>query len=345
MFLQNVWYDKAVMRKKEKKRKRLIMLLALCILCSGCAAQPIEARGFAMDTIVSVTVYQKNEGKTAHAALGELDEWEGQWSSTKEESPIYALNRGETVPVSEDMEAMLRLGQQLESETEGAYTLSIAPLVKVWHIQTRQQEEALPTKAQIQAAMGKCGKMQIKWNETKKTLAMAPGAGLDFGSIAKGRAADKLAAYLQEQGVETALIDLGGNIRAIGERTYTIGLQDPRDLQQIFATIQVKNKNVVTSGDYQRYIEIDTTRYHHILDARTGMPAHSGLISVTIVGEEGMLCDALSTAVFILGKEKGLQLLQAYDVQAVLVEEDKKVTVTDGLKDDFTLQNQAYTVQ
>ena len=101
------------MRKKEKKRKRLIMLLALCILCSGCAAQPIEARGFAMDTIVSVTVYQKNEEKTAHAALGELDEWEGQWSSTKEESPIYALNRGETVPVSEDMEAMLRLGQQL----------------------------------------------------------------------------------------------------------------------------------------------------------------------------------------------------------------------------------------
>ncbi|MFR6344390.1 MAG: FAD:protein FMN transferase, partial [Christensenellales bacterium] len=102
-----------------------------------------------MDTIVSVTVYQKNEGKTAHAALGELDEWEGQWSSTKEESPIYALNRGETVPVSEDMEAMLRLGQQLESETEGAYTLSIAPLVELWHIQTRQQEEALPTKAQI----------------------------------------------------------------------------------------------------------------------------------------------------------------------------------------------------
>ena len=101
----------------------------------------------------------------------------------------------------------------------------------------------------------------------------------------------------------------------------------------------------VTSGDYQRYVEISQTRYHHILDARTGWPADSGLISVTIVGEDSMVCDALSTAVFLVGEQKGLELVKAYGVEAVLVNEDKQVLVTDGLKDSFTLQGRDYTLQ
>lgn len=101
----------------------------------------------------------------------------------------------------------------------------------------------------------------------------------------------------------------------------------------------------MTSGDYQRYVEIGQTRYHHILDARTGWPADSGLISVTIVGEDSMVCDALSTAVFLVGEQKGLELVKAYGVEAVLVNEDKQVLVTDGLKDSFTLQGRDYTLQ
>lgn len=334
----------------KQSRKALAATLAgLCILAlASCGQTPRTVRGFAMDTVTAVTVYRQQDEAAAQAALSELDAFETQWSATRTDSPVYAVNHGQSRTLDRGVMEMLAQASALEQRTGGAFTLSIRPLVELWHIETRTSDEALPTDEQVKTAAALCGaaNITIQTNEDGSGMvSAAPGAGLDLGSVAKGRAADALASFLQEQGVEDALIDLGGNVRAVGTKTYTVGLQDPREEQFVFATIDVCGKSVVTSGDYQRYVEKDGQRLPHILDARTGRPAQSGLMSVTIVGEDGMLCDALSTAVFIMGKEKGLELVQAYHVDAVLVDVDKQVTVTEGLKPGFTLQRRDYTMQ
>lgn len=333
--------------------KRHFKAVLSCILCvglfAGCTGQKeIVARGFAMDTVVSITVYRDEDEKIAQQALQLLDDWEQQCSADREDATIYKINQGQSQTVSCDVLEMLTLGQALEEQTQGAFSLMVRPLVELWHIQSRQAEEALPNEEQIQQAKSLCGQKYLQVQENSNgtgTVSVEQGSGLDLGSIAKGKAAEIIKDYVQEQGVQNALIDLGGNICTVGDKTYQIGIQDPRDEQFVFATLQVQNKSVVTSGDYQRYVEISGTRYHHILDIRTGSPAQSGLISVTIVGEDSMVCDALSTAVFLLGEEQGLALVKAYGVEAVLVNEDKQVTVTDGLKDSFTLQRQDYTIK
>lgn len=334
---------------KANKKALATALAGLCILAlGGCGQTPRTVRGFAMDTVTAVTVYKEEDEAAAQAALSELDGYEAMWSATKTDSPVYEVNHGTGRTLDRDAMEMLALSSELEQRTGGAFTLAVRPLVELWHIDTRTSEQALPTEAQIDAARALCGGDKITTQpntDGSGQVTAAPGAGLDLGSVAKGRAADALASFLQQQGVEDALIDLGGNVRAVGEKTYTVGLQDPRAQQFVFATIDVCGKSAVTSGDYQRYVEKDGQRLPHILDARTGRPAQSGLMSVTIVGENGMLCDALSTAVFILGEEKGLELVQAYDVEAVLVDKNRQVTVTQGLQDSFTLQRRDYTMK
>ena len=330
------------------KGRALWLGLCCMLLAAGCARTGNTVRGFAMDTVTAITVYKKEDEKAAQAALSKLEEWETQWSADREDSVVYKINHGQAQMVSQPTMEMLQLGQALETKTQGAYTLAVRPLVELWHIKDRTPEEALPTQAQIERAKALCRQAEftIQPQEDGSGLVTAQeGAGLDLGSMAKGKAADMLKAYLQEQGVQDALIDLGGNVCIVGDRAYEIGIQDPRNEQSIFALLKVQGKSVVTSGDYQRYVEIEQTRYHHILDACTGRPANNGLISVTIVGEAGMVCDALSTAVFLAGEQKGLALVKAYGVEAVLVKEDKKVIVTDGLKDSFTLQGRGYTLQ
>lgn len=332
------------------KHKGRVIWLGLCciLLATGCTQTESTVRGFAMDTVTAITVYKKEDEKAAQAALNKLEEWETEWSADREDSVVYRINHGQTETVTQSTMEMLHLGQRLETQTQGAYTLAVRPLVELWHINDRTAEEPLPEQTEIEQAKSLCGQANLTIQPLENgsgCVAVQEGAGVDLGSMAKGKAAELLKAYLQDQGVQDALIDLGGNICTVGDSTYEIGIQDPRNGQSILALLKVQGKSVVTSGDYQRYVEIGQTRYHHILDARTGWPADSGLISVTIVGEDSMVCDALSTAVFLVGEQKGLELVKAYGVEAVLVNEDKQVLVTDGLKDSFTLQGRDYTLQ
>ena len=332
------------------KHKGRVIWLGLCciLLATGCTQTESTVRGFAMDTVTAITVYKKEDEKAAQAALNKLEEWETEWSADREDSVVYQINHGQTETVTQSTMEMLHLGQRLETQTQGAYTLAVRPLVELWHINDRTAEETLPEQTEIEQAKSLCGQANLTIQPLENgsgCVAVQEGAGVDLGSVAKGKAAELLKAYLQDQGVQDALIDLGGNICTVGDSTYEIGIQDPRNGQSILALLKVQGKSVVTSGDYQRYVEISQTRYHHILDARTGWPADSGLISVTIVGEDSMVCDALSTAVFLVGEQKGLELVKAYGVEAVLVNEDKQVLVTDGLKDSFTLQGRDYTLQ
>jgi thiamine biosynthesis lipoprotein len=166
------------------------------------------------------------------------------------------------------------------------------------------------------------------------------GMGLDLGAIAKGYATDRAAAVLRSRGVMSALIDAGGNVYALGRKPtglrrgeqWTIGVQHPRRPDEYLATIGLEDETAVTSGDYQRYFEVNGVRYHHLLDPATGYPAR-GFVSVTIVSESSTEADAMSTSVFVLGPERGIEFLaKTPHLGAVLVNESGSVTVTDNLK-------------
>ena len=174
---------------------------------------------------------------------------------------------------------------------------------------------------------------------------------LDLGAIAKGYAADKVRDIFMENGISSAIIDLGGNIYLLGEKDkdepWNIGIQDPLDENAYLAIINLKDKTIVTSGDYERYFEIGEKRYHHIIDPYTGSPSENDLLSVSIIGDNSMLADALSTTIFVLGQEEGIKFMKENysDYQYVLVNRDKEVLIKNIDEDSFKLTNDEYKLR
>ena len=180
---------------------------------------------------------------------------------------------------------------------------------------------------------------QIRLMGFKATL--PDGMEIDLGSVAKGYTGDVLSAFLKENGVTSAMLDLGGNIQTVGSKpdgsSWRVGIRDPEGDGNL-GVVEVVNQAVITSGGYERYFEEDGVRYWHILDPQTGFPARSGLLSVTIIGECGAVCDSLSTALFVMGLDDALDHWRQYrDFEAVFVSEDGSVTITAGLEDGFAL--------
>ncbi|MDE6108591.1 MAG: FAD:protein FMN transferase [Oscillospiraceae bacterium] len=174
---------------------------------------------------------------------------------------------------------------------------------------------------------------------------------LDLGAIAKGYAGERAAVLLRENGVTSALLNMGGNVQTVGVKPdgslWRIGIQDPNsDTGDYLGVVELNDQAAVTSGGYQRYFEEDGVRYWHIMDPATGAPARSGIVSATIVAHEGGLCDGLSTSLFIMGVEKSLDYWRTYGgFDVILVDEDNTVWITAGLKERFTLAKDAYTLQ
>lgn len=186
-------------------------------------------------------------------------------------------------------------------------------------------------------------------NESVSTIYIGDKCTLDLGAVGKGIACDVVQDYLKKQKeVSGAVIAVGGSILLYGSKAdgsdWNVAVQNPRgqDGEAMGVLSLSGTTNVSTSGDYEKYFMQDGKRYHHILDPSTGYPADSGLISVTIVSDSGLLSDGLSTACFVLGKEKGEKLLETYGAEGVFIDQNKKVTVTKGLKDKFTILNKEY---
>ncbi|WP_368241678.1 FAD:protein FMN transferase, partial [Intestinimonas butyriciproducens] len=183
-----------------------------------------------------------------------------------------------------------------------------------------------------------------------------PGMAVDLGAVAKGRAADLLVPLLTDSGVTSAILDLGGNLTALGTRPdgtpWRIGVKDPRNTETYFCILSLSDKTCSTSGSYERKFEVDGTTYHHILDPATGYPAESGLLSVTAVSSDGMLADGLSTACYVMGAEQSVRLWRAHGLEGagfdlVLVREDGSVWITEGVEDglDFRGKEAGYTYE
>jgi thiamine biosynthesis lipoprotein len=211
------------------------------------------------------------------------------------------------------------------------------PIVRAWGFTTGDYR--VPEDDEISALMENVGYDKITLD--RDTVTLAPGMEIDLGSTAKGYAGRRVAELLRDSGVTSALLNLGGNIQTVGPKPdgspWRIAVQDPQSDGQL-GTLSVTDMAVVTSGGYERYFEENGETFWHIMDPATGRPAKSGLISVTIVGSDGLLCDGLSTALFVMGAEKGAELWrQRGDFEAIMVTEDGDILITAGLSGSFTL--------
>lgn len=322
-------------------------LALLVLLMGGCSKTPRYAQSMAMDTLITITVYRPEDERAANEGLSLVDAYDAQWSAYRADSDIYRLNQSGQACLSGDTADLVRTAMQYATISDGAYDPTIFPITSLWHITKRTADEPLPDEQAVDEAKSRVDYTLVVADERPDgglSVTLQPGMGLDMGGIAKGFAADKLKEYLQSKGIEDAIISLGGNVCLMGDETYTVGLEDPR-ADGIFAKLRISDINVVTSGDYQRYIEIDGQRIHHIFDPHTGYSVDNNLCSVTIIGHNGAQCDALSTAVYVLGLEDGMDFAKSQGVDAILVTKDGKIYMTDGIRDVFTLVNTAYTIQ
>ena len=320
--------------------RRMFALLPALLLLAGCSsiqAQPLERTFFAMDTVMSVRLYDGGGEDLLDAAENRVKELERLLSVTDSGSEVYALDRTGAAVLSPDTAELLAGALELCQRTDGALDISIYPVLRAWGFTTG--EYSVPTQEDLAALLPLVDHAQIKLEGT--AAALLPGMEIDLGSVAKGYTGDVLSAYLKENGVTSALLDLGGNIQAVGSKPdgspWRVAIRDPAGEGSI-GVVEARDRAVVTSGGYERYFEQAGIRYWHILDPQTGAPVRNGLASVTVVGDSGLTCDGLSTALFVMGLEDALDHWRLHrDFEAVFVLEDGSVTITAGLEGSFSL--------
>ena len=316
-------------------------LLSAAFLLTGCsgapAQEPESATFFAMDTAMDFTVYGDaallDEAETL---IGSLEE---QVSVTDEHSDIYAIDHTGSGSLSGNAAELMAQALELCRRTNGELDLSVYPIVRAWGFTTGSYQ--VPDEETIQSLLPLVDYTQIQYDAATGVVTLPEGMEIDLGSVAKGYAGQLAAQMLREHGVQSALLNLGGNVQTVGTKPggfpWQIGIKDPQG-EDAMMVLSVEDQAVVTSGGYERYFEQDGQTYWHVMDPSTGHPADSGLISVTIVGDEGVVCDGLSTALFVMGLEKAADLwAQSCDFEAVFVTASGEVYITEGLRDHFAL--------
>ncbi|WP_394903303.1 FAD:protein FMN transferase [Clostridium butyricum] len=302
-----------------------------------------EMESFCMGTIISQKVYGENAKIAAIEVEAEIKRLEGLMSFFLESSEVSKLNKAAgqyEVELSSEVLFVLNKAKYYSELCQGSFDITIAPIVRLWGIFT--SKEKIPSQEEITEALKLTGHNYLSINNDLKTSKLEKSEQcVDLGAIAKGYAADRAIEIYKHHGVESAFANLGGNVMVLGNKPngdpWRVGIQNPL-LQrgQCIGAVNAANKTVVTSGDYVRYFEKDNKKYHHILDPRTGYPAESSLMSATIVSKMSIDADALSTAIFILGLEAGIKLIDSQeDMEAIFITKAKEIYVTEGLKEDF----------
>lgn len=348
------------------KRLTGLLLASAVLTLSGCGtAAPKEAslQFISMDTNMTFVGYGEGSEEALAAARREVDRLDALLDRTDSGSAVFRLNHahGERVDAGAELCGLLDMAKSFSEATGDAFDITLAPVSSAWGFTADAYR--VPEQAELDELLTYTGMNRIHTDGTDVSL--EDGTEIDLGAIAKGYASDKVAEVFAETGLMQGYAALGGNVLAWGTRTdgnpWRVGVRDPavpEDPGACLGILQLTDAYAVTSGNYERYFEQDGKRYHHIIDPATGRPAESGLVSVTIVADSrsadgrtlltnGAMCDALSTALFVMGEEKALDFWRsgAYAFDAVLVTEDSRVLVTSGLADRFALEGSGYACE
>lgn len=329
-----------------------VLLTAVIIIPqTGCGGkEPVSGSEFCLDTSCEITIYDMegmSEDKAAgiiDQAFAEIREYENMLSRTVEGSDVYRINHadGKSTEVSAETLDVIRTGLLMAELSGGKFDITVGALTDLWKFTS--DNPSVPEDQEIKKALETVGYENITMKGNEVGLSDSE-TRIDLGGVAKGYIADKTGEYMEAQGVTKAIINLGGNITAIGEKEedtpWTIGIERPySDRSEIVGSIKVSDKTVVTSGIYERQFVEDGVRYHHVLDPQTGYPAETDLEAVTITAVKGNsgFCDSLSTACLILGKEKAhrlvLKLQDEYpqmEIEAAFIDKNDNIAQTDGM--------------
>ena len=332
-------------------RKKLLTMIVISILAIGnigCVKedinQPISQTEIFMGTPISITLYDGGNQKILDKVFENIVEIEDLVSINKENTEITKLNESagvEKVKLSNLSYDILKKGIEYSKLSNGSYDITIGPLVKLWSIGLEGAK--VPSKDEINETIGYIDYNNIEINDsTKEAFLTKEGMEVDLGSIAKGYAADEVVKILKQEGIRSAIIDLGGNIYALGSKNsdnnWMVGIQDPfSDRGKVIGAVEVFDKTVVTSGIYERFIEEDGVRYHHILNPKTGYPCESDLLSVTVVSQDGLLCDFLSTLFYMQGRDAVIKHLDESSYSLIALDQDGKIYISPRLREYFTL--------
>lgn len=324
-----------------KTRLLVSILLISSLFLAACSkiqtAEPIAKSGMFFDTVINIQIFDSKDESLLDHCMDLCRDFEQKFSRTVKTSEIYQINHasGSAVTVSDETVELIQKGLYYSELSDGAFDITIAPLSELWDFQNN--EGTVPSEKDIETARSHVDYRNVQIDGNTVTLT-DPQAAIDLGGIAKGYISDKLKAYLESEGVEHAIINLGGNVLTLGGKPngepFKIGIQKPFDDSGIpITSVTASDLSIVSSGNYERYFEADGKIYHHILNPKTGMPYDNNLYGVTILSKTSVDGDALSTVCYSLGLEKGMELIRSLDdVEALFITDD--YTIHDSRKTD-----------
>lgn len=337
-----------------------VLFPALILFLGGCgqeAARKLQSVDTAMGTVIQQTIFVTGKGTEAEDILTlirKLDEETLSWRL--ETAELCQVNQyagsGKWLELSEELSGTLEKCLELTEKSGGAFDVALGPAARLWDIDSwaageRTGSFRVPEAKALELALAQCGSdrltLQFLPGEKSAILSMEEGASIDLGAVGKGMALDEIFRYLEKDDrVMGAVVSVGGSVLTYGEKpdgtAWRIGIANPQDPSMNMGVLTLTGQwYISTSGDYERYVESGGVRYHHILNPTTGYPADSGLCSVTVLAKNGLLSDGLSTACFVLGRERGMKLAQQYGAEALFVEKNGGIFMTPGMEALFQL--------
>ncbi|WBW97113.1 FAD:protein FMN transferase [Oceanirhabdus sp. W0125-5] len=314
---------------------------------------PISKTAFFMGTVIDINIYEPVSDDVFEDVFEILNSIENKMSLNLNDSEITKINANSgsaEVKVSPETFYVINRGKYYSSLSNGVFDISIGPLVKLWDIGS--ENARVPSQTEIDNTIKKINYKNILLDESNQSVKLKNyDMMLDLGAIAKGYAADEIIKYLESKNISSAIISLGGNIYAMGVKPnsnpWKIGIQNPfSDRGEHLGIIQVKNKSVVTSGIYERYLEKEGIRYHHILNPFTGYPVENSLASVSIISDKSIDGDGLSTSVFSMDVEEGHKLIETLEgVDAIFVTKNNEIFITSGIESNFRITDDNFKLE
>ncbi|MBQ7200513.1 MAG: FAD:protein FMN transferase [Eubacterium sp.] len=326
------------------------------------AEHSLSEEMFAMDTVMKLTVYETAETDCdLNVVMDEMREliyrMESEFSVTDGKSEISKLNdlssSGEWLTVSDEVWELIDKAKDIADSTgfdidndvmdtevsKHAFDPTLYPIVKLWGFTTGTEEHVVPDEDDINRELQRIGVQNIEMGSSggKHDVRLINDAQIDLGACVKGYLSDKLCEILKAHHVN-GVLSLGGNVQTVGTKPdgspFVIGITDPKDGTSLFTKLESSDEAVITSGNYERFFEVDGHRYHHIMDSRTGMPAESGLSSVTVIGKSGLYCDVYATAFFVMGEDLTKKYLEKKqpDYRVIMIRDDGSYWCSDGVK-------------